>query len=398
MNGRANLYAPATLAPPVLPPKGRSAEDVLAELRALRARDVAFASGRVLGSMCTAPHPLAVQAYQLFLETNLGDPAWCAGAREAEQRALAAILGLLHGPPGAAALLVSGGAEANLTGLRIARRSGLREVILPRSAHFSFDKACDLLDMEPRWAELRPDHTVDPASVEDLIGPNTAAIVGVAGTTELGVVDPVPELAALAREHGVHLHVDAAYGGFVIPFLRQAGAALPAFDLGVPGVGSLTIDPHKMGLAPIPAGVLAVAEQGMLQRISIPTPYVSTEAQAHVVGTRPGAAAAAAHAVLQHLGEAGYAEVVARCMANARLLAKLLREAGLPPVLEPVLPVVAIPVAHPEQVRAALQQRGWFVSLAPRSRGVKVVLMPHVTREAVETFVPVLKQVVAEVR
>lgn len=381
----------------MLPAKGRPADDVLAELRALRARDVPFASGRVLGSMCTAPHPVAREAFALFLETNLGDPAWCAGAREAEQRALAAILRLLRAPPGAGAVLGSGGAEANLTGLRIARRSGLREVILPKAAHFSFDKACDLLDMEPRWAELGPDHTVDPRSVEDLLSPNTAAIVAIAGATELGTVDDVPALAAIAREHGVHLHVDAAYGGFVIPFLRKAGAALPDFDLGVEGVGSLTIDPHKMGLAPIPAGCLAVADQGMLHRISVPTPYVSTDVQAQVVGTRPGAAAAATHAVLQHLGEAGYVEVVGRCMANARHLARLLREAGLPPVMEPVLPVVAVPVPKPEAVRAALQGRGWFVSLAPRTRGVKVVVMPHVTREALEAFVPELAAAVREV-
>jgi tyrosine decarboxylase/aspartate 1-decarboxylase len=381
----------------MLPPKGRAADEVLAELRALRAQDVAFASGRVLGSMCTAPHPIAVQAYTMFLETNLGDPAWCAGAAEAERRALQSILGLLRAPANASALLVSGGAEANLTGLRIARRSGLREVILPKSAHFSFDKACDLLDMEPRWAEQRPDFTVDPASVESLLSPNTAAIVGVAGSTELGAVDPIPELAALALEHNVHLHVDAAFGGFVIPFLQKAGAKLPDFDLGLDGVGSLTLDPHKMGLAPIPAGCLAVRDQDLLHRISVPTPYVSTESQASLVGTRPGAAAAAVHAVLQHLGESGYVEVVQRCMANARHLAKLLREASLPPAMEPVLPVLAIPVREPERVRAALRARGWFVSLAPRTHGVKVVVMPHVTREAIEGFVPALIQAVKEV-
>lgn len=381
----------------MLPAKGRPAEDVLAELRALRARDVPFASGRVLGSMCTAPHPVAVEAYRLFLETNLGDPAWCAGAREAESQALKAMLGLLRAPAQAGALFVSGGAEANLTGLRIARRSGLREVILPRSAHFSFVKACDLLDMEPRWASLRADGTVDATSVEGLMGPNTAALVGVAGTTELGAVDPIPELAALARDRNVHLHVDAAFGGFVVPFLKKSGAALPDFDLAVEGVASLTIDPHKMGMSPIPAGCLAVRDARDLARISVPTPYVSTEAQATLVGTRPGAAAAAAHAVFQHLGEAGYLEVVGRCMGNARFLAKLLREAGLPPAMEPVLPVVAVPMAQPEKVRAALQRKGWFVSLAPMTRGIKVVCMPHVTRASLEAFVPALREAVKEV-
>jgi tyrosine decarboxylase/aspartate 1-decarboxylase len=375
-----------------LPAKGRAADEVLAELRALRRQDAALASGRVLGSMCTAPHPVGVEAYQLFLETNLGDPAWCRGAQQAERRALASILGLLHAGQDADALLVSGGAEANLTALRVARRSGLREVILPRTAHFSFLKACDLLDMEPRWAEVDAQYRADVGSVERALGPNTACIVGIAGTTELGTVDPIPALGALAREHHVPLHVDAAFGGFVLPFLPAA----PRFDLGVEGVDMLTLDPHKFGMAPIPAGCLAVRDASMLRRISVPTPYVSTEAQASLVGTRPGAAAAAVDAVLQHLGEAGYAEVAQRCMATARHLAKGLREAGLPPALEPVLPVVAVPVPQPERVRAALARGGWFVALAPLTRGIKVVCMPHVRREHVDAFVPALARAAKE--
>ena len=140
-----------------------------------------------------------------------------------------------------------------------------------------------------------------------------------------------------------------------------------------------------------------VAEQDMLHRISVPTPYVSTRTQASLVGTRPGAAAAAVHAVLQHLGQAGYTEAALRCLDNARHLARLLREAGLPPVMEPVLPVVAVPVARPEAVRAALQERGWFVALAPRTRGIKVVCMPHVTREGLDAFVPALRDAVRQV-
>jgi tyrosine decarboxylase/aspartate 1-decarboxylase len=151
-----------------------------------------------------------------------------------------------------------------------------------------------------------------------------------------------------------------------------------------------------MGMAPVPAGCLAVRSDEMLRRVSVPTPYVSTDAQASLVGTRPGAAAAATHAVLQHLGEAGYGEVVQRCMRTSRLLSKLLREAGLPPAMEPALPVLAVPVAQPERVRAALARRGWFVSLAPMTRGIKVVCMPHVREEHVRAFVPVLREAVQE--
>lgn len=85
-----------------------------------------------------------------------------------------------------------------------------------------------------------------------LISGNTVAVVGVAGTTELGRIDPVEELSEICLEEGIHLHVDAAFGGFIIPFLRETGAELPEFDFKLQGVSSITVDPHKMGLAPSP--------------------------------------------------------------------------------------------------------------------------------------------------
>ena len=74
-----------------------------------------------------------------------------------------------------------------------------------------------------------------------------------AGTTEFGQVDPVEEIGRIAEEKDVFFHVDAAFGGFVIPFLE--GCPLK-FDFAVPGVSSIAIDPHKMGMSTIPSGGL----------------------------------------------------------------------------------------------------------------------------------------------
>ena len=62
---------------------------------------------------------------------------------------------------------------------------------------------------------------VNASEVEKLINKNTVAIVGTAGTAELGAVDPIEELSKIALRHNVHLHVDAAFGGLVIPFLTN---------------------------------------------------------------------------------------------------------------------------------------------------------------------------------
>lgn len=371
--------------------KGRSADDVRAALRAARAKDTPFASGRILGSMCTAPHPIAIEAYETFLDTNLGDPQLCPGARELEQQALASIGALLHAPASARGVFLTGGSEANFMGVLLAsRKQGGREVILPESAHFSFDKAVSYLGLRPVSARVGPDGRVDIDDVRERIGRETCCVVGIAGTTELGVVDDIPALGALCADLRLPLHVDAAFGGFVIPFARRLGRSLPEFDLAVSGVTSLCVDPHKMGLAPIPSGVLFARDARDFDAASVPSPYVSVERQPTLQGTRPGAAPAAVWAVLEHLGVEGYTHVVAECLRVSDRLAQGLRARGFPPVREPELNIVAFRVADPVATRAALREKGWLLSLAPLSRGLKVVCMPHVTDKAVDAFLDVL--------
>jgi len=370
---------------------GRSVDDVRASLRAARARDTPFASGRILGSMCTEPHPIAVEAYHAFLETNLGDPHLCAGARELEAQALASLGALVRAPPTARGVFLTGGSEANFTGVLLAhRKKGGREVVLPESAHFSFDKAVSYLGLRPVSARVGPDGRVDVDDARERIGRDTCCVVGIAGTTELGVVDPIPELGAICADLGVPLHVDAAFGGFVIPFAKRLGRALPDFDLGVRGVTTLALDPHKMGLAPIPSGVLFAREARDFDAASVPSPYVSVERQPTLQGTRPGAAPAATWAVMEHLGAEGYTRVVRECLRVTALLAEGLRARGFPPVLEPTLNIVAFRVDDPVATRGALREKGWLVSLAPLSGGLKVVVMPHVTDKAVADFLEVL--------
>src|SRR5438067_10151181 len=372
--------------------RGAPLDDVRAKLQAARARDTPFASGRILGSMCTAPHPIAVEAYHAFLETNLGDPHLAPGAAELERDALASLGAMLRAPASAKGVFLTGGSEANFTCIMLAhrKRAGRREVVHAESAHFSVDKACTYLGLRQSVARTTPDGRADVDDVRERVGRETACVVAVAGTTELGVVDPIPELAALCRDINVPLHVDAAFGGFVIPFAKRLGRNLPDFDLALDGVSTLAIDPHKMGMAPIPTGVLFARSAADWDAISIPSPYVSVERQPTIQGTRPGAAPAATWAVLERLGTEGYTRVVRECLDVTTHLARGLAKAGFPPVREPELNIVAFRVADPPDARRRLRERGFLISLAPLSRGLKVVVMPHVTRAAVDTFLEVL--------
>ncbi len=329
------------------------------------------------------------------METNLGDPALNPGARDLELKATSLLLQLARAPIGAGGVFVSGGSEANFTALRLAAKlTGRREIVLPRNAHFSFDKAIDYLGMQPVWAHVTDDWRVDVDHVASLVSERTACVVAIAGSTEFGTVDDVPALARICRERGVRLHVDAAWGGFLLPFLRDRG--FPETDFAVEGVTTMTIDPHKFGLAPIPSGFLAARQGDDFIRTSTPTPYVSVERQPTLQGTRSGAASAATFAVMTHLGHDGYRANAERAVGIAQHLAARLRAIGAPPLIEPALPLVTVPVDDPVAVRTALAAEGWLVSLAPLSRGIKIVCMPHVSRESVDAFIPVLEGVLAK--
>jgi tyrosine decarboxylase / aspartate 1-decarboxylase len=252
------------------------------------------------------------------------------------------------------------------------------------------------LGLRARVVRVTPEWVTDVDAVVDAITDRTACVVAIAGSTEHGTVDDVPGIAAACRDHDVPLHVDAAWGGFVIPFARELGVSVPDFDFTVPGVATMTVDPHKMGLAPIPSGVMLTRDARDLDRIGIPSPYVSVEKQPTIQGTRPGAAPAATYAVMRHLGRDGYVNVVRQCLDTTAHLASALRKIGVTLTREPVLNLVSFHVRDPLRMRAKLAEKGFLVSLAPLSQGLKIVVMPHVTREAVDAFLPVLEETLQE--
>lgn len=377
--------------------KGITQEQIYQMLRKYKEKDLTHRSGRILGSMCTCPHPVGIKAYSMFLESNLGDPGLFPGTKAMEDEVIT-ILGGLLGKSDVHGHIITGGTEANLMAMRAARNTkGLKdpEIIVPRSAHFSFKKAADLLCLDLKMAELDGSYRMDLSSVEELISENTVAIVGVAGTTELGKIDPIQELSKLCVEKDIYLHVDAAFGGYSIPFLKEAGYNLPRFDFSLPGVSSITIDPHKMGLAPIPTGGILFRDRKYLEAMAIETPYLTEDLQSTIVGTRTGAATAATWALLKHLGREGYREVATSCMEITYKLAEGVKNAGFDLVTEPELNIVPftsseIPV---DEIARRLEHRGWAVSLASYPRAIRIIVMPHLKEEHINAFLDDLRAI-----
>jgi tyrosine decarboxylase/aspartate 1-decarboxylase len=227
---------------------------------------------------------------------------------------------------------------------------------------------------------------------------DTAFVIGVAGTTELGVVDPIEEISQIIG--GVHLHVDAAFGGFVLPFLRELkilDAGVGNWDFMVEGVTSLSTDPHKMGWSTIPAGCLLLREENMLRSLAVESPYLTSPKAFTLAGTRDSGAVASAFAMMKLLGIEGYMELVKGCMERTSYLRKRLEEISLFPVVEPTMNIIAVAHDDPSLVQDRMKDKGYYLSKVLNPNALRFVIMPHVTKNAIDDMVQNLDQVLKSI-
>jgi tyrosine decarboxylase/aspartate 1-decarboxylase len=172
---------------------------------------------------------------------------------------------------------------------------------------------------------------------------------------------------------------------------------VPDFDFQLKGVSTISIDSHKMGYSAIPLGTLMIRQKNWLESISVESPYINSEKQAGILGTRSGAPVAAAYAVAQYLGYEGYKQVVKSCMDITRYTEKQITELGLSLVTKPTMNVLGIQLKKPGQIVKKLSEHGWRVNKIERLSCIRLVLMPQITKQIIDEFIPVLKKTCKEV-
>ena len=232
-----------------------------------------------------------------------------------EADVIAMTASLLGGDDETVGNLTTGGTESILMAVKTAREWGRAkrpgvaapEMILPASAHPAFDKAAHYFDVKAIRVPVARDLRADVNAMRDALTRNTILIVGSAPSYPHGVVDPISDIASIAHAQEILCHVDACVGGFVLPFVRKLGYAIPDFDLRVPGVTSLSVDLHKYAYAAKGASVILYKNRALRRHQFFATTdwsggiYISPT----MTGTRAGGAIAAAFAVLNFLGAEG---------------------------------------------------------------------------------------------
>ena len=256
----------------------------------------------------------------------------------------------LHNPSHALGVFCSGGTIANITALWVARNSSLDEGIISqrglhgaiqesgikglvvlgsKRGHYSLKKAVDLLGLGRDnliTVDTDADHKVNMQSIREKAlevekaGYKVMMIVGLAGTTETGSVDPLDELAALSQEIGCHFHVDAAWGGPTL-FSEKYKSLLKGIEL----ADSVTIDAHKQLYVPMGSGMVLFKDPRALKSIEIHAEYIIRRGsrdlgQQSLEGSRPGMALLV-HAGLNIIGRKGYEMLIDLGIEKAKYFA-----------------------------------------------------------------------------
>lgn len=238
-------------------------------------------------------------------------------------------------PPGPRpdALVTTGGTESNQLALLLAReRHGSVRTVVGANAHHSFHRAAWLLGLPAPVTVPTPRGTLEPAALAEVLteerGP--ALVVATAGTTDEGLIDPLPAIADLCAAHGAELHVDAAYGGPVLlsPTHRRL------LD-GLDRARTVTVDLHKLGWQPAAAGLLAVRDAADLTVLGHTADYLNADDDTEAglpdllgrslrTTRRPDVLKTAV--TLRALGRSGLGALVDACMALAQDLADLVEK------------------------------------------------------------------------
>ena len=304
-----------------MPDEGTPREEILAMMNDMAVREnVVWEDGQCSGTMYCGDHEhydFLNAAFSNFSYVNTLQRDMCPSATKFEAEIIAMTLDML----GAGSLegknpggLVTSGGSGSIAHAVLAYREANPSVaranmIKPETAHPAFAKAGHLFGVDMKIAPVDPlTLQVDLEWVRANIDANTVALVGSAPNYGYGTVDPITELGALALDHGIGLHVDGCLGGFLLPFGRELGFDIPAFDFTVPGVTTISADTHKYGYALKGTSVLAFADQALRnsQYFYLTDWSGGKYCSPGMDGSRSGGLLAATWAAMVSLGRAGY--------------------------------------------------------------------------------------------
>jgi len=338
-------------------------------------------------------HEEVVKLFQrTFLHENALNPMVYPSLRKMETEVVGMTAAMLHGDASNVGFLTSGGTESVLMAVYGARNWARAnwpwvtqpEIVAPSTIHPVMGKAAFYFGLNIKYIPVGPDFRADVVAMEKAITKNTVLVAVSAPQYCHGIVDPVREVSDMAARHGILCHVDACFGGFMLPWVEKLGYDVPEWDFRCPGVTSISADVHKYGYTVKGASVLVYSSEE-IRKHQIYTYagwpgglYAST----CMAGTRPGGNIAAAWSALMYLGEEGYLSRARELMdITDRLKKEISSIEGLKILGTPHMTCFSVASAHPDLhilvLADLLEKKGWHIERNQKPDSIHCSIMPQ---------------------
>ena len=323
-----------------LPKCGMSKENIVKRITSLKGSESlsVWEKGMVSGTVYSGAEELTELTTEIFRMTSWSNnlhPEVFPFTRKLEAETIKMCCSMFHGGPDACGVLTAGGTESIIMAMmayrQMAYERGIRkpEIVCAVTTHCAFDKAANYFSM--RIVHVPVDKKTGKCNMKAMsrtITSSTIVLIGSAPSFPHGIIDPIEEIAALAIKKRIFMHVDCCLGGFVLPFMEDAGFPIPPFDFRVKGVTSISCDTHKYGFTPKGSSVVLYANSKLRQYQY----FVATDwpggvyASPSVAGSRPGAPASMAWATMMYMGRQGYVDSVTKMVRTTRYIESEMRK------------------------------------------------------------------------
>ncbi len=401
-----------------LPTSGMSRDTLFSKMEEVRKNDIKWKEGKAFSLVFHGGEEISnviKDAYCMFFSENGLNPSAFPSLKKFENEVVSMTSKLLNGenqPSGAiaAGTMTSGGTESILMAIKTAREWAKvnrpeisePELIMPITAHPAFNKGGHYFGVKIVTIPTRSDYRADVQAMREAVNKNTILLVGSAPSYPQGVIDPIEEIASLAKQNSILMHVDACVGGIVLPFYRKLGQKLPGFDFAVDGVTSMSVDLHKYGYAAKGASVVLYKDKE-LRRHQF---YVTTDwpggmyGSPAVLGTRPGGAIAAAWAIMNYLGEEGYMKLIGGIRdTTAEFIKRIEDIQGIQIAGNPDMSVLCLVSDEIDvfQVGDSMAKRGWHMDMQQDPNGLHLTITAA-HAGSIDEYFEDLRKSVAEAR
>ncbi|RWS04604.1 sphingosine-1-phosphate lyase 1-like isoform X3, partial [Dinothrombium tinctorium] len=401
-----------------LPQKGNgySTEKILDEAKKYQnLGKIGWKEGRVSGTVyadCNNEerNSLLTKVFDITSYTNPLHADIFPGIRKMEAEVVRISLTLFHGDKKSCGTVTTGGTESILLVCK-AYRDYARyvkgicdpEMIVPVTAHAAFDKASQMLSMKIKHIPI--DSISMKVKIKDMqsaITRNTCMLVGSAPAFPHGTVDSITEIGKLGLKFDIPVHVDCCLGGFLVPFLKDAGFPVVQCDFSVPGVTSISADTHKYGFAPKGSSVIMYSDKKYRHyQYSVQTDWPGgVYASPNVGGSRSGATIATCWAALLYQGYEGYVDATRKIIqTTAFIKSQLSGIEGLFIYGDPILSVIAFGSKRFDifGLSDGLSAKGWNVNPLQFPSGFHIcVTLMHTVDGVAQKFVEDVKNITAE--